>query len=68
VITMMLPVSGIYGTRKRVASGIPAVGSPRHAHVWQQRPAGTAPGAFVIKGVSVTDNSTGVSEVECRPT
>jgi hypothetical protein len=68
VITMMLPISGIYGARVRVESGIPTVGSPRHAQVWQKRPAGTALGAFVIKGVSVTDNSTGVSEVECRPT
>jgi hypothetical protein len=65
---MLLTASGIYGARMRVESGIPAVVSPRHAHVWQKRPAGTAPGAFVIKGVSVTDNSTGVSEVECRPT
>jgi hypothetical protein len=65
---MMLPVSGISGARVRVEAGMPAVGSPRHAYVWQKRPAGTALGAFVIKGVSVTDNSTGVSEVECRPT
>ena len=70
MITMMLPVSGIYGARVSVESGIPAVGSPRHAHAWHKRPLGTvpAPGAFVTKGVSVSDNSTGVSTVECRPT
>jgi hypothetical protein len=65
MITMTRDLAGIYGTRVR--GGVITMGSlHRFARVWQQIP---ALGVFDKNtGVSSTDNSTGVSEVECRRT
>ena len=66
MITMTRDLAGIYGTRVRAGSVITMCPLHRSARVWQQIP---ALGVFdKNKGVSPTDNSTGVSEVECRPT
>jgi hypothetical protein len=66
MITMTRDLAGIYGTRVRAGSVITMGSLHRSACVWQQIP---ALGVFEKnKGVSPTDNSTGVSEVECRPT
>jgi hypothetical protein len=66
MITMTRDLAGIYGTRVRGGSVIAMASPHRSARVWQQIP---ALGAFgKNKGVSPTDNSTGVSEVECRRT
>jgi len=66
MITMTRDLAGIYGTRVRGGSVITMGSLHRSARVWQQIP------ALVVfeknKGVSPTDNSTGVSEVECRHT
>jgi hypothetical protein len=66
MITMTRHLAGIYGTRVRVGSVIPMGSLHGSARVWQQIP------ALAVfpenKGVSPTDNSIGVSEVECRPT
>lgn len=60
MITMMPNIAGIRGTRVRVEFVVPMAGSLSYARAWKQRP------AVLTHGVIVTDNSTGVSEVECR--
>jgi hypothetical protein len=66
MITMTRNLAGIYGTRVRAGFVITMGSLHRSARVWQQIP---ALGVFdENKGANPTDNSTGVSEVECRPT
>lgn len=66
MITMARDLAGIHGTCVRGGSVITMRSLHCSARVWQPIP---ALGVFEKdKGLSPTDNSTGVSEVECRPT
>ncbi|MEN3267119.1 hypothetical protein [Pseudonocardia sp.] len=62
MITMTPNIVEIHGTRLRVGFVMPMAGSLSYARAWKQRP------AVVALGAILTDNSTGVSEVECRHT
>jgi hypothetical protein len=58
-------VAGFRGTRLHVEPVAPAFVLPAYVRTWRQRPSVLVLSGFGM-GASITDNSTGVSEVEYR--